>query len=562
MNLLGKAHDPRFWEKVKNDGAFEWYRKELLESYRKYSEKYPDGLYPALKYSEFKLFWTTGDRSTYQAPYFERRRAMETAALLCLIYPENEEYLSFLMNTIYTVCDEYTWCLPAHQGQLEPNNNVKIDLFASETGFQLAEIYTLLGDRLEPLIRNRIMAETERRIIIPYTSVSNYGWWENGNMNWTAVCTASVACTVMLLYPHLLPELQHRFDASMNSFLTGFKDDGVCFEGCGYWHYGLGFFVMYADMIRRFTDGKTDFFTIPKVKKVACFLQNMFLSGNASVSFSDGGRNVTYLIGLLHYLKNEYPEDVIVYSPQYGRSGAEKFCTHLRGAIWFDENIYNNPADNKVPTEFYAPISQWLVKRTPYYGFAAKGGNNNEFHNHNDVGSFIFAKNGKQLLMDFGSGPYTRQYFAAETRYKTVECSSAGHSLPIVDGVCQFASKDAHAEDFSFENGVLSMNIAPAYKCEGLERIDRSFTLTENTVVLRDRFTYSGNGKITDRMVTMIQPEIIDKNKVKVGDATVTFDPGICDIEISSKPRIPSGNFYFIDFNLRDGVKEFSATIE
>ena len=372
----------------------------------------------------------------------------------------------------------------------------------------------------------------------------------------------SVACTFMLLYPELVHSVKPRFGKAMDCFLSGFKDDGVCFEGCGYWHYGFGFFVMYADMIRRFTDGKTDFFTIPKVKKVACFLQNMFLSGNASVSFSDGGRNVTYLIGLLHYLKNEYPEDVIVYSPQYGRSGAEKFCTHLRGAIWFDENIYNNPADNKVPTEFYAPISQWLVKRTPYYGFAAKGGNNNEFHNHNDVGSFIFAKNGKQLLMDFGSGPYTRQYFAAETRYKTVECSSAGHSLPIVDGVCQFASKDAHAEDFSFENGVLSMNIAPAYKCEGLERIDRSFTLTENTVVLRDRFTYSGNGKITDRMVTMIQPEIIDKNKVKVGDATVTFDPGICDIEISSKPRIPSGNFYFIDFNLRDGVKEFSATIE
>ena len=103
MKLLGKAHDPRFWEKVRNDGTFEWYRKELLESYRKYSEKYPEGRYPALKYSEFKLFWTTGDRSTYQAPYFDRRRAMETAALMCLIYPENNEYLSFLMNTIYTV---------------------------------------------------------------------------------------------------------------------------------------------------------------------------------------------------------------------------------------------------------------------------------------------------------------------------------------------------------------------------------------------------------------------------------------------------------------------------
>ena len=96
---------------------------------------------------------------------------MYSSALLALIYPEEDKYLIKLMDAIYAICDEYTWCLPAHQGKLEPNNNTKIDLMAAETGFTLAEIYTLLNDRLEPLIKNRILAETERRIVIPFTSL-------------------------------------------------------------------------------------------------------------------------------------------------------------------------------------------------------------------------------------------------------------------------------------------------------------------------------------------------------------------------------------------------------
>ena len=62
-------------------------------------------------------------------------------------------------------------------------------------------------------------------------------------------------------------------------------------------------------------------------------------------------------------------------------------------------------------------------------------------------------------------------------------------------------------------------------------------------------------------MVTLIKPEIMSENTVTVGDATVTFDPKICEVVISSKPRTPSGTFWFIDFNLKDGAREFEATI-
>lgn len=555
MKLLGKAHDPEFWREVREEEHFKDYRDGLLDHWEKTVENYvPEWL----KYSEFKLFWTTGDRHKYEGPYFRRRAAMVTSALLSLVYPDEQKYLDKLMDIIYSICDEYTWCLPAHQGKLEPNNNSRIDLFASETGYMLAEICTLLEDRLEPLIKNRIMAETFRRIVKPFTDVENYGWWENGNMNWTAVCMGSVACTMMLLYPEKADDkFIDRTLKSMEGFLGGFLDDGICAEGCGYWGYGFGFFVLYADMVRTYTNGRIDLFKKEKVKTVSMFLQRMFLTGNASVSFADGGRTLTYDRGLLHYLKNEYPDDILVYSPKYSHKGTGKFSTYLRSASWYNKEYAEHPADDSIAREFFAPNTQWFVKRTEAYGFAAKGGNNNEFHNHNDVGSFIFAKNGKQLLMDLGSGVYTRQYFAIDTRYSILECSSRGHNLPIVNGVEQFFGSDAKADKFEYQNGKLEAEIAGAYKCEGLTSIKRSFEFTDTEITLTDSFAYSGSGDIVERMVSLIKPEVLENGKIAIETAEISFDFEKYELSISEELRERGDTCYLIDFKLKTGINSF-----
>ena len=560
MKLLGKAHDPEFWAAVREEETYDSYRKEQLSLWERATKDYqPD----CLKYSEFKMFWTTGNRSVYEKSYFHRRHLSINAAILSLIYPDEPAYLDKLMDILYSIMDEYTWCLPAHQGKLEPNNNCRCDLFATETGFLLAEMDLLLRDRFDPLIHNRIMAETERRIVRPFLAVENYGWWEHGHTNWTAVCMGSVACTMMILYPELATdEFIARANASMDSFLDGFGDDGVCFEGTGYWGYGFGFFTVYADMVRTFTEGKVDYFKRDKVKMIATFPQKMFLNGNAGVSFSDGGRTIGYMTGLLHYLKSEYPDDILVYSPKYGSNAGGKFSTNLRAITWMVPEYKEHPADNTVSAEFYAWNAQWFTKRTPNYGFAAKGGHNAEPHNHNDVGSFIYAKNGRQVLMDLGSGVYTRQYFAADTRYTMIECSSRGHSAPLIGDVCQFTGRDAKATDVKYENGVFSMNIAGAYKCEGLERIDRSFSFTDDTVTLTDSFGYTGEEQITDRIVTLLKAEKTADNTVTVEDTAITFDPAACDVEITVEKSSRDADIYLIDFKLKKGVKKFTCSIK
>ena len=561
MQLLGKAQDPSFWEEVRSKEIFKDFREMLLCHWENDCVGYEP---EALRYSEYKLFWTTGDRATYQKSYWSRRYNLDVAAMLALIYPEEQKYVDFAMEMIYTICDEYSWCIPAHQKVLEINDNCRIDLFASETVYRFAEILTLLGDRLEPLIRNRIMAEVERRIVKPFTSVGNYGWWENGHMNWTAVCMGSVANTMMLLFPEKADEaFIERANRSIEGFLEGFKDDGMCLEGCAYWGYGFGFFMLYADMVRRYTDGKVDFFKRDKVKTVATFLQKMFLTEGCTVSFADGGAKFSYDVGRMHYLKNEYPDDILVYDRKYASFGYGKFCILLRDAIWLDERLLADTADETVETECFAPDSHWLVKRTKNYGFAAKGGYNKEPHNHNDIGNFIFAKEGKQIICDMGAGPYTRQYFSNDTRYQMIECRSGGHNLPIVAGVEQSFGEQFKAKDVTYENGVLTMDITGAYECEGLESIIRSFKLDDDGITLTDKFVYSGEGDIICRMYSHIEPALIEPGKVRIGICTLSYDPAKAECTAHKDLRTnKSSVIYRIEFKLYDGVKEFSCSLK
>lgn len=563
MGLLGRADDPRFWtEEVAKKDYFKKYRDEAKGYWDKNDLEHIE--FKALKYSDYKLYWETGDRSVFQAEYFSRRSAIEHTVPLALMYPDEDIYIKRIMDWVFTICDEYSWCLPAHQGELGPNDNSRVDLFAAETGLHLAMIYTLLGDRLDTLIKNRIIYEVKRRVVDTYLGVENYGWWENGTSNWTAVCTGGVAGAMMLLYPELVDSaVIERFNRSIDKYLSGFKDDGICLEGSGYWAYGVGFFVLYADMIRTFTEGRVDYFKLPKIKAIATFPQKMFLTGSASVSFADSGRTLRYNIGVIHRLKTEFPTEVLAYDLKYGGygEGCGRLCYRIFGAAWTREEYVLNPAESDVCFESYAADSQWLVKRTEKYGFAAKAGNNAELHNHNDVGSFIFAKGGEQLLVDLGSGKYTRQYFSSE-RYNIIECASFGHSVPIIDGVFQSVGADMRAVDVKYERGSLSFDMAGAYKAEGLKSLVRSFTLEDDGIILHDSFDCSDSSEIVERIAVIKEPSI-EEGRICVGAATVEYDPSSCQVSVSQQTcdSTPSKKVYLIDFKLVPAVKTFECRI-
>ena len=564
--LLGKAHDPAFWAEVREGELYRPLRDALLN---RYETEGRDPI-PLLPYSAYRRFHYDGDRDEYEKPYFKRRRAMDTLAVLALIYPEKTEYLTELMDLIYAVCDEYTWCLPAHQTQLGVNNNRHIDLFAAETGFCLAEIYTLLGDRLEPLIADRIRVEIDRRIVQSFLDTTFF--WERVGTNWAAVCAGSVGCTFMLMRPDLHAELEERFFSAMNYFLGGFGPDGVCEEGFAYWCYGFGFFTVWADMIRTFTDGRVDWFKLDKVRLVAPFLSRMYLTEGCTASFSDTGRTGYYNLGVLHYLKHEYPDEVTVPDPRYSElmDGCGRWCTFLRTFTWMREEYLDVREDGVADMTYYAPSVSWLIKRSAAYSFAAKGGHNSEPHNHHDVGSFILAKDGRQILTDPGGGVYSRQYFSGP-RYTFVSCGSHGHSVPYFGTDADRAEKgffygyqkdgkQFRAVNAVFEGDTFTLDIAPAYGEEFVRRVTRTFTFAEKGFTLRDEFDVDGGIPITERLVSLT-PFEIGEGTATTDLATLVYDPALYDVTVSVGDFRPGTPVYFLDLRLREGATAFSVTV-
>ena len=560
MNLLGKAADPKFWsEVVRNDEHYKVYLEERLADWEKYCE---GKVITELKYSDFKQFWVTGNRSCYEGPYFKRRGMLVTSAILSLIYPEEQKYIDKLNDIIFAICDEYTWCVSAHHPDLNTYDKTFIALFSAETGFSLSEIYTLLGDRLDKIVRDRIKQEVQTRIIDSFMTDRYFWWAERCTNNWAAVCGGAVGCTFMLMRPDLFPAVQDRIALIMERFLSGFKNDGYCLEGTGYWHYGFGFFTVYADMLKTFTEGAVDYFKEDKIRVIATFLQKMFLTKTCAVSFADGGEDLHYHIGLLHYLKNLYPNDVKVYSPEYSyiRDNCHRTCLSIRAATWLDPDIYDNPTDVQSEAEYYADESKWYVKRTKNYGFAAKGGNNNEHHNHNDVGTFIFAKDGKQLITDMGRGAYTKQYFRNETRYDFIECSSLGHCVPYFDGdKIQKLGKEFTADNYVFEPGYFAFDMAKAYGEESVKEIKREFRTYDDYVTVTD--TFVTDSAVTERLVSLYNPEV-SEGLIKILSGEVSFDNSLCDVSVSEVVTSKKFTVYLIDFKLKAGVKSFEIKLK
>ena len=127
---------------------------------------------------------------------------------------------------------------------------------------------------------------------------------------------------------------------------------------------------------------------------MSLFYQRMFLSGHAVANFADGEM---YLVpgALSRPLKKYYPEIKVPPIEKTAFYSSNEFNGALGTVLSImtsspedcDEDIGDN-----YDSVFYAPEAEWFVKHTPIYGFAAKGGNNGEFHNHNDVGHFIYAR--------------------------------------------------------------------------------------------------------------------------------------------------------------------------
>ena len=551
MRTYEKALDSAFWQQVRTSAAYNRHRRELEKNWESLCCQPVE----ALPYHQFRRYYLDGDRRSFEKFYFGRRQALNTACFLSLLYPEKPQYLEKAQDLIFAMCNEFTWALPAHQKTLENYNPVHIDLFAAESALNLSEVYVLLEHRLDAFLLRRIREEIRRRILEPYKSRAFF--WETAATNWTAVCTCGVAIALCNLFPEEATALLPRFYAAAESFLSGFGDDGYCLEGPMYWGYGFGFFTALAERLRSF--GGKDLFQNPKVERIASFFQKVTLTPGVELTFADADMGTHYSLGIQHFLHKEYPNTVTI-PPVENSSLTDRMarmCLHLRSFMWFDPDAVCCELEGI----HYGEDSQWLIARQKAYGFAAKGGHNDEPHNHNDIGSFIFAKNGRQIITDPGRAQYCRDYFAEATRYNFLHTASRGHSVPIVGGQYQQPGKEFAAQDVLWDGKTLSMELKAAYGLESLQSLHRSFSLEEDRVTLTDRICASA--PIMERLVATEAPTV-SEGSLAWADAVLTFFPAVLPTVTPTENTVDGNKqqvLYLIDIPLPPNTETFTATI-
>ena len=161
---------------------------------------------------------------------------------------------------------------------------------------------------------------------------------------------------------------------------------------------------------------------------------------------------------------------------------------------------------------------------------AAKGGNNGEPHNHNDVGSFVVALGGDTPIAEIGAGPYTRQTFDPAYRYDLPNYGSHGHSVPEVNGFHQTFGKDHAARDVVCDGDRLTMNLAPCYPAgAGVKRLDRTIALDRSggAIHLDDVAEFDAQGTMRSVLITQETPRRTVPGVCEIGPLEVIHDPDL-----------------------------------
>ncbi len=522
--------------------------QDLLAEIRAEAARARTASVPPLPFSQFRRFEADGDRRGYEGPYFARRGRL-LGLVLDAVVNRSDAPLTALEDLLWVICAEYAWEVPAHLSvgveakrtdRLPPGGAV--DLFAAETAHALAETVFLLGDRLHPWLPQRVRGEIERRVFRPLFHDPVHRYWESAANNWAAVCGGAAGMAALLLEEdrERLAGMVARVLGALGSFLDGFGADGGCAEGIGYWVYGFGYYAYFAEMLRAYTGGRLDPLAGERIGRIAAFPAGVNLTGDRFVAFSDAAARADLPTGLLSRLaaRLNAPLPALERVPSLHSDHCYRWGHTTRNLFWTDPALLGRPAP-RGPAFF--PDLAWLIARHDLAGtpvaFAVKGGHNAEPHNHNDLGHFILHLGGEDLLTDLGAGLYTRQYFR-EGRYGFLHPSSAGHSVPLIDGEEQRAGREREARVLHHEAGddgaAFELDLTRAYGAAGLLEFRRRFAWAVEPAAgrarleLTDAFRFAAPpGSLTEVLISLREPAIGAGTAVWLGARgaiTLAFD--------------------------------------
>ena len=473
---------------------------------------YPWKVVKATDYIEYER---SGNRKIMEDPFGENNNAI--ADLMMAELAEGKgRFVDQLINGVFQSCEMTSWVLSAHLGAQQSKRSLPdykehvIDLTAGDLGSLLSWTYYFFHsefDKVNPVISERLRYELQERILDTYMEVDRF-WWMAINLkpggmvnNWNPWCNFNVLQCFMLLEndKDVLANAVYRTMQSVDKFINYTHSDGACEEGPSYWGHAAGKMYDYLQILHDGTGGKISIFDQPMIKNMGEYIVRSYVGNGWVVNFADasakGGGDAPIIF---RYGKAVGSDLMMEYAAYLNSQSKDKSISFGRDMFRTLQSLYYSDEMDKVKPVYQSPSYTWYPETEFCYMtnknglfFAAKGGYNNESHNHNDAGTFSLYLNTTPVLIDAGVGTYTRQTFSDE-RYSIWTMQSNFHNLPMINGEPQKFGSEYKATKVKFDPKRMSYsaNIATAYpkECEVKEWI-RSYTLSKNELRIEDSFT-------------------------------------------------------------------------
>lgn len=558
---LLKKQDFKPFPKRDDREAWDNIAEEARTYYLEKAEKIASEPVPPLCASEYLEYSENGNRTHFEDKFHARRCNLRDLIIAECCENKGRFYKTILDYT-YSICDEFTWVVPAHNNHMYDNVNVNcmpdsvnfdvVDLFAAETASMLSWAYYFFEDSFEgtsKFIVQRIKYEVRRRVLKPFLDGVPMLWMGyEGHIinNWVPwIISNCISSAVVFAEGYEQVVLFQRFMTVLDRFIAEYKPDGGCDEGPGYWNAAGASLFDALELLYDATGGKINLYEDELVKNIGEYILHAHMFDDVFINFADASPIPEVSAGVVYrYGKRVGSEPLmafgaklfgIVTQPEKSRFFAYRT---IKNAFDFKE-IKNCKVEGEAEKQTYLQYLEVCASRDTESGlfWACKGGHNDESHNHNDIGGFMVYKNKKPVIIDPGCETYTAKTFSPE-RYSIWTMQSQYHNLPVIGGFMEKDGKEYKAENanctFKPDGAAFSLNVENAYPAEaGIERFERAVSSEygkDGMVEVHDVIRLKEAKEIKYYLTLADKPEITD-SKISVNGAEILFDGGEYSLE-------------------------------
>lgn len=537
--------------------------QKMLQGFLQQADSLKDYQWPYIPATKSLLIERTGDRNEYQSVSFAKRNVLGTL-LIAEIYENKGRFTDAIIDGVWSICEESWWGVPAHLPRGKEYSGLIdvtapfVDLFAAETGTFLAWVDYFMGDKLDavsPQIRKRIYVETNKRLFEPLMN-KPHGWMTtnaNGRPpnNWNPWICSNWLNTALLLEKdeNKRTAMVEKLLKVLDEFVNPYPQDGGCDEGPGYWGAAAASLYDNISMLNLASNNAFKYiYDDEKIKNMGRFIYRAQIGEDYFLNFADADPQPTMAASMIYrFGKDINDRDMMNFGAFYRKDEDNKLGRfhYFRNfySLFLQDEFQNAEQRLPLPADVWLPDIQVMLARDKegsVDGFfvAAKGGHNDESHNHNDIGNYVVYYNGLPLLIDVGRGTYTRKTFS-DKRYEIWYNCSDYHNVPTINGFTQPPGSKFRAGNVKYSHdknaSTLNMDIAASYPAEaGVGSWKRSVQLNRNkNVTVNDNLVLNKAEKLEQHLMTCYPAEVTKDGEViihfkdkdgKLQDFKVVYD--------------------------------------